>query len=254
MALLVPHRTAHCKSMAEDTLPVWAQNLAVFDTETTGVDPEHDRIVTATVAVINSGGEVISQHSWLINPEHPIDPKATEVHGVTDERARTEGMDAKTGVQEILNSVLGYSIPVVAFNAVYDFSILRSECERHGIQFELPELIVDPHVLDKQFDKYRKGKRTLTATAETYGVPFEDAHDATADAVAAGRVLQAMLRRRPIAVTSNLMAAQTAWKRAQALSFQSYLRRQGDMSAYINPGWPLIERATSDHTSNGETK
>lgn len=231
--------------MTTTDLPEWARNIAVFDTETTGVTAGTDRIVTATVAILNEHGAVEERASWLLNPDFPIDPKATEVHGVSDARAKSEGSDAATGVREILESVLASGLPVVAFNAVFDFSILRAECERHGIDFNLPSLIVDPHVIDKQFDKYRKGKRTLTATTEAYGVPFENAHDAEADAVAAGRLLQAMVRRFGLSVTDNLMRAQTSWKREQAINFQGYLRMKGNADAYINPGWPLEDRVVA---------
>lgn len=230
--------------MSADEIPEWAHTLAVFDTETTGVDVEDDRIVTATVAVIDVQGAVTEHHTWLLNPGRPIPGEAAAIHGVTDEIAQAEGVDAARGVSEIQAKLLelGSSTPVVAFNAAFDFSIMRAESERHGVAFSLPPLIVDPHVMDKQFWKYRKGPRTLTATAELYGVPFENAHDATADAVAAGRLAQAIAQWFNLTITANLMAAQTSWKREQAESFQAHLRRQGNADAFINTGWPLLTR------------
>ena len=45
--------------------------------------------------------------------------------------------------------------------------------------------VIDPFVIDKHIDPYRKGKRTLTAVCEHHGVKQTDAHDATGDDLAA---------------------------------------------------------------------
>ena len=51
-----------------DYLPLWAENLAVFDTETTGVDTSSARIVSSTIALIGGSGEVKERYDWLIDP------------------------------------------------------------------------------------------------------------------------------------------------------------------------------------------
>lgn len=229
--------------MSVQELPEWARTLTVFDTETTGIDTDADRIVTATIAVIDQRGEMLEQNSWLLNPEYPISPKAVQVHGITNEIAQSQGQDRISAIAQISSKVLelGNLYPVVAFNAAFDFSILRSECLRTGAAFALPSLILDPLVLDKGFDKFRRGSRTLIAAAAHYGVPFENAHDATADAVAGGRVAQALFRKYQLTVPDNLMSLQSTWKRAQAASFEVYKRRQGDQSFTVNGGWPLLD-------------
>ena len=63
--------------------------------------------------------------------------------------------------------------------------------------------VIDPLVIDKAVDRYRKGKRTLEAAAAFYGVPLDDAHDAGADAIAAGRVAQAIAREHGAALPRN---------------------------------------------------
>ena len=68
--------------------PWWLDpGFIAFDTETTGVDPASDRIVTA--AMVNfANGEVTSEHEWLLKLEIPIPPASTQVHGITDEHPR----------------------------------------------------------------------------------------------------------------------------------------------------------------------
>jgi DNA polymerase III subunit epsilon len=104
--------------------------LCVLDTETTGVDPETARIVTACVAHVGAGAKEIRQ--WLVNPGVPIPAGATKIHGITDEQA-AEGADPAVAIPDIASAVLGAwegGLPVVAFNAPYDLTVLSREVAR----------------------------------------------------------------------------------------------------------------------------
>lgn len=56
----------------------------VFDLETTGFSAERDRIVEIGALRCDASGKVISKYHQMVNPEIPIPPRATEVHGITD--------------------------------------------------------------------------------------------------------------------------------------------------------------------------
>jgi 8-oxo-dGTP pyrophosphatase MutT (NUDIX family) len=107
--------------------------------------------------------------------------------------------------------------------------------------------VIDPLVIDKAVDRYRKGKRTLEVTAERYGVSLEGAHDAGADAIAAGRVAQALLRAFPGELDielAELHERQVHWYAEQAASFQDYIRRiRGDEAYLADTAWPVREAA-----------
>lgn len=221
--------------------------LGVFDLETTGVDVETARIVSACVAVLGSTGDVIARWDWLADPGVEIPDGAAAVHGITTERARAEGRPAALVVAEIaatLRVLLGTGMPVVVYNAPYDLSLLDRECRRHGIEpIEHPTPIIDPLVIDKALDRFRKGKRTLEVTAERYGVSLEGAHDAGADAIAAGRVAQAIARAFPEELdiaSADLHGRQEVWYAEQAASFQNYIRSvKGDSSYVADTSWPI---------------
>lgn len=218
--------------------------VVVFDTETTGVDVWGDRIVTATVAVLDAEGDVIDGlgGSWLINPGVPIPEGAAAVHGITTEHAETHGMEPFDGIRAIVDTLTAVSgVPVVAFNANFDFTILAAETERHSIRFDLPEHIIDPLVIDRAMFKYRKGKRTLEVLTEQYGLPAFDAHDATADAIAAGRLALAQLRGTTLTL-DRLMEMQPIWHQQQAESLEEWLRRT-DSSVVVDRGWPTKDKA-----------
>ena len=224
----------------------WFDTLAVFDLETTGVDVETSRIVSACVGVIAADGSVIEQLDWLADPGIEIPPGASAVHGITTERAREEGRPAQQVVGEIvaaLQSALDRGIAVTVYNAPYDLTLLNRECLRHGLAALIePAPVIDPLVIDKAVDQYRKGKRTLEAAAQVYAVDLVDAHSAGADAIAAGRVAQAIARRysAELALTAaELHEKQIAWAAEQDASFADYMRRTRDPNfVSTKGGWP----------------
>lgn len=231
---------------ADPELPAWLSRVGVFDLETTGIDVEQDRIVSAHVGVLDAKGREIAARSWLADPGIPIPDGAAAVHGITTEQARRDGRPARDVVREIteaLRALFAQGVPVVAYNASYDFSLLTHEGVRHGVvPLSAPGPIIDPLVIDKAVDRFRKGKRTLEVVAAHYAVPLEGAHDASADAIAAGRVAQALARRFPLAATAQeLHTQQIGWARAQAESLTEYFIRIGrlDPEEALDGAWPV---------------
>jgi DNA polymerase-3 subunit epsilon len=168
-----------------------------WDTETTGPNPLEDRIVTAAF-IVRGGGHEDRVFSWLIDPKVPIPAEASEVHGITDDMVKADGRDPKEALDEIastLATAITHGMPVIAFNQSFDWSILHYDLTRHGLSTVHervgpgPLPLLDPHVIDKQVDKYVKGTgmRKLKPTAERYGVELTDWHTAEADALAAMR-------------------------------------------------------------------
>ncbi|WP_205881111.1 exonuclease domain-containing protein [Leucobacter insecticola] len=226
-------------------LPLWASNLAVFDTETTGIDTSQARIVSATIALLGPDEEVVERYDWLLNPGIEIPAAAERVHGISTQIARASGIDAAVGVQQIvvqLAEMIERGFPIVAYNAPYDLTLLRAEAERYGVPWPADlSPVIDPLIIDKQFDRYRKGKRTLEAVSAHHGVEIGTAHDAGDDAIAAGRVLQRIARKYADVIPSDLEdlhRAQIAWAAAQAASYQEFRRRQ-DPSFVADGSWPL---------------
>lgn len=76
-----------------------------FDTETTGVNVESDRIVTASIVEVRKTG-LVSTREWLINPGVPIPEEASKIHGVTTHDAVTRGADASESVLQIASALV----------------------------------------------------------------------------------------------------------------------------------------------------
>lgn len=227
------------------------ERLGVFDLETTGLDVTQSRIVTAYIGVLDASGAVIESHAWVADPGIPIPEAAANVHGYSTERAQAEGRPASEVVPEVvarLRELFAEGTPVVAYNASYDFSLLHHDAIRNGVQpLDDPKPIVDPLIIDKKVDTYRKGSRTLVAASDVYGVDLGSAaHDSMADAVAAGLVFKAMQEKFGSAPEMNLSPlelhdAQIGWAKAQAESFAKWLATKGETSRRVGDGiWPVF--------------
>lgn len=230
---------------AEGGTPWQAMPRAAFDLETTGRDPRTARIVTASVVIVNGRDKLLQQHEWLVNPGIEIPEEAAAVHGITTQMARAEGQDSATAIAEIAELLgnLFLTMPVMAFNAPYDFTVLEAESRRVGVPSISPSPVIDPLVLDRAVDKYRRGKRTLTAMCEHYGVSLVNAHTSAADALATIGVADAIARRYAAQIQvdlEQLHAQQVGWQRSWAENFQDFLRRK-DPSASVDAVWPRAE-------------
>jgi DNA polymerase-3 subunit epsilon len=228
--------------------------LAAFDIETTGVDPQSDRIVTAAVCLAG-GDRPVESYSWLVDPGVEIPEGAAAVHGISTEQARAEGGDPAEAVAEItaiLADQVRLGVPIIAFNARFDLTCLDREARRHGIvplvdRVGGPEhmLVIDPFVLDKQIDRFRRGKRTLGAVCEHYRVRLDAAHAAGADALAAARVAwrlgQTIAELRELDLR-DLHGRQVLWAAEQAASLEEYFREQG-RDEPIERAWPIVPAA-----------
>jgi DNA polymerase III epsilon subunit-like protein len=157
-------------------LAMWADGrLLAFDVETTSVDVETARIVQAAQVYVGGGQPTDSTVLW-INPGVPIPEEATAVHGITAGTLNLHGaMDAPAAMDELAHMIdlaISDSVPIVAYNARYDLTILDRELRRHGLVVPRWEdaRVVDPHVIDKWLHRFRRGSRKLVDVCEHYGV------------------------------------------------------------------------------------
>ncbi|MGW3094230.1 exonuclease domain-containing protein [Streptomyces sp. NPDC001102] len=225
--------------------------LAAFDTETTGVDVETDRIVSAAVVVQDAPGGRPRVTRWLVNPGVPVPEAATAVHGLTDEHLQRNGRWPAPVMYEIAETLAEQAAmnrPLVVMNAPFDLTLLDRELRRHRASsldrwLQASALrVLDPRVLDKHLDRYRKGRRTLTDLCAHYEVSLEGAHDAAADALAALDVVRALGRRFAARLErlspAELHSLQATWHAAQARGLQAWFARSGT-DEIVDTSWPL---------------
>jgi DNA polymerase-3 subunit epsilon len=203
--------------------------MTAFDLETTGKEPDDARIVTGTLVHIAPGTDPVVK-TWLADPGVEIPAEASAIHGITTAVAQEFGRPAREVVDEIRLSLADawFTGPVVIYNASYDLTVVTAECARHHrTPFEVAGPVIDPYIIDKYLDRYRKGSRTLATTCEHYGVKLNGAHDATEDALAAARLAWKLARKYPR--VGNVSPAElhnrtAVWFAEQQASFAEYLR------------------------------
>lgn len=211
-----------------------------FDLETTTVDTSKARIVTSAMVRIHD--KQVDKHELLADPGVEIPEGAQKIHGITTEYARENGRPHEDVLSETIQRIKQSwqdGLSLVVFNASYDLSVLRSLSP----SFLVEGTVFDPFVIDKHYDPYRKGKRTLQALCDFYGVKLDSAHDATEDALAAARIAWKQMRTYPELQNMDageLMENQTVWYYDMQTSFRRYLEGQGKDVSDVNTTWPMI--------------
>ncbi len=163
--------------------------MAFIDLETTGLDTSRDRIIELAFLRLSPGGDVL-ERTRRVNPEIPIDPGATAVHGITDEDVAEEApfRSRARSLAELLADcdLAGFNI------RRFDVPMLLAEFQRAGVSFD----VAGRRLIDIQFVFHREEPRDLTAAARFYlGSEHRDAHSALGDIRTTARVLAAQLER-----------------------------------------------------------
>lgn len=163
--------------------------IVFLDLETTGTDPASDRIVEISLLRVNPEG-ARETRTLRINPERPIPPEATAVHGIRDEdvgKAPTFREVAPTILAFLADADLG------GFNVQrFDLPLLDRELRACGHDLGLERR----RVLDAMAVFHRKEPRDLAAAVRFYlGREHAGAHAAEADVLAAAQVLDAQIGR-----------------------------------------------------------
>jgi DNA polymerase-3 subunit epsilon len=228
------------------TTPWHLGPLASFDIESTGLDVDNDRIVTA--ALVRPSGETLRWMSDVDGQEIPT--AASDIHKVTTAYARKHGQKARIVVEAIADAIAGElsagGAALVVMNAPFDLPMLDAECARYDVPTVADRVgrvgpIVDPLVLDRAADKWRKGKRNLEALSTHYKVELTDAHSADADAQAALGVAVAIAEKYPeLQVPAEVLHAwQVTWYARWAVDNEAY-RRKTDPGFVQSRHWPLV--------------
>lgn len=228
--------------------------LCGFDTETTGVDVYDDntRVVTSAF-VLDIGGDSKAIELEM-NPGIEIPKGASDVHGITTEKAQgfMPYMEGLTQMKGFFDYVLYEEIPLVAYNGGFDITLTKIEFERHGIPLDLSNMVLlDPLVMDRFIDPYRKGGRKLGTVAKLYGYDLDNAHNATADVEATLHIIRNMMPKFLEKVQSkfgmvpetgkDFMELQSALYSHQMSDLERYFRRS-DPNKTLNKSWPIQDR------------
>ena len=165
--------------------------IVFFDLETTGTNTVTDRIVEISYHKVSPNGREETK-TIRINPEMPIPPQATAIHGISDADV-ANCPTFKVVAKEIIRDIEGCDLAGYNSNR-FDIPLLAEELLRADVDIDL----MKRKFVDVQVVFHKMEQRTLSAAYKFYcDKDLIDAHSAEADTIATYEVLQAQLDRYP---------------------------------------------------------
>lgn len=217
----------------------------VFDTETSGLDFKEDKILSCHAQVWEND-ELVHQDTWYLDWDIDVPEEASAVNGLTREWLNKHGRkDVEECILEIYETVFSVNI-IAAYNLPFDMTMLYHHAKNQGIPIEYDiankdNIYVDPLVIDKKVDRYRKGKRNLAVVAEHYGFEVEESrlHDATYDVEMTQKLVAMFLKRWKLPI-SRLRDEVINSALEQQYSLEKYFKKkENDPNYTISKGFPI---------------
>ncbi|MEI8069759.1 MAG: 3'-5' exonuclease [Actinomycetota bacterium] len=163
-------------------------SFAVVDFETTGLNPETDRIVQLAAVIVNGEGDIVDSFDTIVKPESPAEYQhgAEHIHGISAEQV-SSGMPLRKALEQLWSINAGHVF--TAHNAPFDLGFLHAESKRVGI-----EGAIESHIDTLELSRRTTGtdstrRHNLFALCEHYGIERDQVHDAKSDATATAQLL-----------------------------------------------------------------
>ncbi len=169
--------------------------VIVCDTETTGFSAEKDRVLefSAEKFLVKKDYEIelLDGVQIYINPQFPIPPKVTEIHGITDEFVSDKPIE-----DEVFDAIYKWTNDAIicGHNVAFDNRFISAMYKRRGLEYT-PKLVLDTLEAAKDFiDAKTVPNNKLETVASVYGADKGMVfHTAKDDVHVCGKLLQIFL-------------------------------------------------------------
>jgi DNA polymerase III subunit epsilon len=157
-----------------------------YDTETTGIKAEKDRIVE--IAAYDPLRNL--RFEKFVNPGFSIPPEVTAIHHITDEMVASAPSFAEVGA-DFVKFCEGDVVLIAHNNDSFDFHFLRCEFERHALRMPSWKFLDSL----KWARRYRPDlpRHTLQFLREIYEIPANNAHRALDDVIVLHQIFNALI-------------------------------------------------------------
>ncbi len=157
------------------------ETYVVFDIETTGFSPIHNRIIEIGAVKVRDG-QILDRYSTFVNPEVPIPFEIEKLTSINDAMV----MEAPK-IEEVLPEFFAFceGTVMVAHNASFDMSFIRENAARQG--FSTDYTYVDTMVISRVLLP-NQNKHTLDALCKVFHISLENHHRAVDDAEATAHI------------------------------------------------------------------
>lgn len=211
----------------------------VFDTETTGVDVERDRVVELGAVCIDKGAHA-AVRKMRIDPQMPIPKGASDIHGIRDEHIRGKPAFAAVAprfLEYLDGRALGPAVPwLCGYNATgFDVPLLNAELARVGLEARIDVgRVVDPMVFVRWHLRHLRS-RSLESACQHFRIELLKAHSALDDATATARLLLQMVE---VGLIPSLVSAALA----EQARFAQIMKKEWDQWSY----WLYRDRTSGE--------
>lgn len=216
--------------------------FVVVDVETSGGHPHESRITEISMQVTN-GSDIISSYTTLINPTVGIPPYVRRLTGITNEMT-----DSAPLFRQVAKDILKImqNCVFVAHNVSFDYSVLRSEFKRIGIEWESEQLctIKASKKIVSGLPSYSLGK-----LAESLSIKIENRHRAEGDARATAEVLHHLFKADPEAIQGLINKGRdefAIYEKYAHLELHGIPHKTGLIMIFDIKGKPKFVRAVSN--------
>ena len=235
-------------------------NYIAFDFETSGLPvgrkplthetlKQYDtcRAVSLSAARFSSKGRLIDTFDAMVYPgDFEISPGSMAIHGITEDMAKSKGRSFIQVFTDFMTFIGPRTKTLVAHNAKFDVSVLRSEMMRHKIDLNLIDDLNFRCTLELYRERFLAPIKLTVLYEQLFGEEFQDAHNSLADAIACGRVYPYVIgytrELKPIGISKVIIGASSV-ATAIGLGF----KRQPELIAEL---W----KKYSPQTFEGQTK
>jgi DNA polymerase-3 subunit epsilon len=194
----LPHPRSKVQLMTSNELTTAPQEMrnvtfAVVDFETTGLNPETDRIVQLAAVIVTGHGDIVDSFDTIVKPESPAEYQhgAEHIHGISAEQV-SNGMPLREALEQLWSINAGHVF--TAHNAAFDLGFLHAESKRVGIEGHI-EVHIDTLELSRRTTGADSTRRhNLFALCEHYGIERDQVHDAKSDATATAQLLMHLIK------------------------------------------------------------
>ncbi|GGG19857.1 3'-5' exonuclease [Pontibacter amylolyticus] len=193
------HRySAALKEQVPGSTPLDEAEFVVFDTETTGLDPGTDKVLSmGAIKVRNLQVLVSDTFECLVQQEGAPSTKSAEVHGLLSKEL-DQGITEREAVEGFIDFI--GSATLVGQHVAFDIAMVNQMLKRQGIRGKLRNRSVDTAHLAIRLERrhadshtLKTGEYSLDALCERYSLPTDDRHTASGDAFTTALLLLKLL-------------------------------------------------------------
>lgn len=190
---------AYYESTPQKNSPVSSVRFVVLDTETTGLNPAKDELLSiGAISVVGGSILVGDTFEQIIQSALPVDRKSVVIHGILPEHSK-QGITE----QEMLNDFLEYlgGAVVVAHHAAFDIAMINKSIKRiyggmlHNQVLDTAQLAIRLEKGTRRGDGTESGDYSLDRLLDRYQITAHDRHTAWGDAFLTAQLFLKLLHK-----------------------------------------------------------